>query len=91
MGFLRSRNAYSTTTCCFERHNSKPMVGRSSGFLPADECKATSELEHETLDVVYEGLLNLAFSIEIRAAQEIEKIGILENFGGSATLYDWKR
>ena len=58
------------------------MVADFQMDLPADEGEAGTEFEEEFLDVIDEGLFHFRLAAGISGAEEIEKVGVLENLGG---------
>ena len=46
--------------------------------LSAHKGEASTELQEKALDVVHETLFDVAFGVQVRSAEEIEKVGIFE-------------
>ena len=50
--------------------------------LPADKGEAGSELQKETLDMIHQGLLDLALTPGIGRPEEVEDVRVLEDLAG---------
>src|SRR5688572_26610749 len=67
------------------------MIADLQKHLPSDEREAGPELEKETLNVIDEGLFDLALLPRIRGTKEIEKVRILEHLRGHVRIRGRKR
>src|SRR5665213_2731062 len=70
--------------------NFEILISNLKRYLPADEGKAGAHLQQEALDVIHEGLLDLAFAARISSAQEIDEIGVLENLSCQIGFCGWQ-
>src|SRR5690606_11005954 len=58
------------------------VVAELEVHLPAHEGEAAAEFEQEALDVVDQGLLDLALAARVGGAEEVEQVRILEDLRG---------